>query len=270
MDAASISVPIDLFWTGGWDSTFRLLDLLLLQGRSVQPHYVVDYERKSTDYELKAMTAIKQKLFSSYPASRKLLLPTIVAYRKQLKPNEVISCKWQHLHEETSVGKQYEWLSWYADERELYDLEICFVKKEVSSRLNLLLYSELTGCGHECRLSASYSHESLAIFKYFRFPIVHLTKNNMEQIAKEMGFFSLMTKTWFCHNPRKNGKPCENCKPCRIARQSGHAKVLPKTNVLRDKWLRFVVKWPKRRKKIARKFAKLFSSVDVDQDNQTF
>ena len=33
---------VKLLWTGGWDSTFRLLQLLLLYEKKVQPYYIID------------------------------------------------------------------------------------------------------------------------------------------------------------------------------------------------------------------------------------
>ena len=39
---------VNILWTGGWDSTFQLLSLLLLHGRKVTPYYLIDAERLST------------------------------------------------------------------------------------------------------------------------------------------------------------------------------------------------------------------------------
>src|SRR5688572_33020809 len=36
------AAPVALLWTGGWDSTFRLLMLLLVERRAVQSYYIVD------------------------------------------------------------------------------------------------------------------------------------------------------------------------------------------------------------------------------------
>ncbi len=36
-----------LFWTGGWDSTFRLLQLLLDEHKAVQTYYLLDSFRAS-------------------------------------------------------------------------------------------------------------------------------------------------------------------------------------------------------------------------------
>lgn len=39
--------PRPIFMTGGWDSIFRLLQLLLIDKRAVQPVYILDPERWS-------------------------------------------------------------------------------------------------------------------------------------------------------------------------------------------------------------------------------
>jgi len=52
---------VNLLWTGGWDSTFRLLYLVFVEKRRVQPYYIVDTERRSTLNELKTMHLIREK-----------------------------------------------------------------------------------------------------------------------------------------------------------------------------------------------------------------
>ena len=47
--------PINLFWTGGWDSTFRLLQLIIVFRKRVQPYYIIDTTRKSVQNEKQAM-----------------------------------------------------------------------------------------------------------------------------------------------------------------------------------------------------------------------
>jgi len=34
--------PINLFWTGGWDSTFRLIQLVFVNKKTVHPYYIID------------------------------------------------------------------------------------------------------------------------------------------------------------------------------------------------------------------------------------
>ncbi len=230
--------PIKLLWTGGFDSTFRLLQLVLLKRKQVQPYYIIDHERKSTGYELKAMEAVKEDLFKKHPQTKPLLLPTRISHRNEIQPSSEITRHWKELKINYQLGRQYEWLACFAEQNGLDDLETCWEKKTTISEFFKRFYSDLTGEGNDCRLKDDFKNESFCILKNFRFPTVYTTKVEMEQLAKENGFFDLLGKTWFCHTPKKNGKPCEICLPCRMARKSGYSHGLPKTNILRDKWLR--------------------------------
>jgi hypothetical protein len=50
---------VNLLWSGGWDSTFRLLELILVRRRPVKPYYVIDSQRMSTGVELERRDRIK-------------------------------------------------------------------------------------------------------------------------------------------------------------------------------------------------------------------
>ena len=54
----SKNAEVMLLWTGGWDSTFRLLWLSWIEGRTVQPLYIAEEGRASTAAELSAMKKI--------------------------------------------------------------------------------------------------------------------------------------------------------------------------------------------------------------------
>ncbi len=233
------STPINLLWTGGWDSTFRLLELLLIERKCVQPYYIVDHERKSTEYEFKAMESIKAELFMKYPEAGELLLPTKIGYRNKVKTDEEITSKWKVLRSKFELGAQYEWLPLFAKQHGLNDLEIGSEKKIKIGPWGKALRPELIGEGHNCRTKDELHLKELSILKYFRFPIFNKTKIDMERISKENDFFDIMRMIWFCHTPRKNGKPCELCQPCLLARKSQHSHGLPETNWFRNKWVFF-------------------------------
>ena len=69
--------PVQLLWTGGWDSTFRLLTLLVLEQRRVQPYYVLDDERRrrSVSAEREAMRRIREALGRSHSEAAARLAP---------------------------------------------------------------------------------------------------------------------------------------------------------------------------------------------------
>ena len=75
-EVLSDSQNVNLLWTGGWDSTFQLLQLLLIHRRRVTPLYLIDAERRSTGVELLTMKRIKDHLWNEYPHTRELLQPT--------------------------------------------------------------------------------------------------------------------------------------------------------------------------------------------------
>ena len=51
-------VPM-LLWTGGWDSTFRLLQRVLIDKQPIQPIYFVNPDRESVREELKSILVFR-------------------------------------------------------------------------------------------------------------------------------------------------------------------------------------------------------------------
>ncbi len=234
----AISLPINLLWTGGWDSTFRLLYLLIVERKPVQPIYIVDSERPSTSYEIRAMESIRKEVLKLYPASISLFLTTIFDKKDQIRPNPDITEQYQLIKSKVRIGIQYDWLARYAIQKNINNLEISYQKSVPPQGLDVMLFAELTGDANQYRIKENPSFPAINLFKFFRFPLANLTKMEMEHLAKKHGFFEIMKKTWFCHTPKKNGKPCEVCQPCLIARKSGHTHGLPETYFLRDLLIR--------------------------------
>ncbi len=231
---------INILWTGGWDSTYRLLDLLVVQHSVVQPYYIIDHRRSSVPNKLSAMEKIRDIFSTTYPEKKNLLLPTIFTEKKHIKNKKAITSKFQRLAIHTPLGSQYDWLPRFADEAGLLDLEICYEKIPSPSAFDLILFPELQGKGHDCRLQNNLNNKDLAIFKYFRFPTVHLTKKDMERLAAECNFSHILKLTWFCHKPVNNTKPCGRCNPCKIAKKSGIANEFAKPDFIRDQYLNIV------------------------------
>ena len=220
-----MQAPINIFWTGGWDSTFRLLYLLLVEEKAVQPYYIIDTGRKSTLHELTAMETIKQALLKKSPLSGKLIHETILKMKREIRDNPPIASQYHRIASMVHLGAQYEWLSLFTDHFQINDMELGLIKRQHNSGKSLqgLLAPNLTGKGHDCRLNTFLDSKDLAIFQNFRFPLIDLTKREMERLSRKHGFFDLMENTWYCFHPTREGLPCGRCRPCRIARQSGHA-----------------------------------------------
>lgn len=216
----------NLLWTGGWDSTYRLLDLAIVKKKVVQPYYIIDEQRKSIEYEQKSMEKIKILI-------EKL---DVDAYHRILKTETVMKCKIHEKHEikkkynniikSFNLGTQYVWLGSFADENNL-TLDLCIEKDTRPFNLIKEVVLKIEDDDDVFYVLNEISYDSdLQIFKYYKFPLLYMTKLEMEQKATEMGFKHIMDETWFCHNPI-NGKPCGTCNPCKDAKEEGLGRRVP-------------------------------------------
>ena len=274
-----------VFWTGGCDSTFRVLQLVFLEKRKVQPYYIVDPSRKSTDAEFKAMDQIKEQLFYKYPAAKELLLSTIVGNVKEIEPYQQITSAYQSIIKREDLGIQYEFLARYCVQEGNDNIEMSiedgptvplitsqqsFVDKadqDNDSNYGLTnVYTLLQSFAIKIdqdnysnyRLDAKYEGTDVyTLFKYFRYPILFITKLDMQDIAIKEEFEDLMELTWFCHHPLKRGnhyEPCGTCYPCRLIMEVGMRRRMP----LRSK-IRYYFRVRSRMEKLSRKYPKFFA-----------
>ena len=104
-------------------------------------------------------------------------------------------------------------------------MELALIKRQHKTGKNLqgLIAPNLLGIGHDCRLKAHPDNKDLSIFQNFRFPLIGLTKQEIEHLSRKYGFIDLMENTWYCFRPTAAGLACGRCVPCKIARQSGHS-----------------------------------------------
>lgn len=236
--------PVNLLWTSGWDSTFRLLSLVLIQQKTVQPFYVKDHQRASLEMEIKTMDKIKEMVFKKAPQAKNLILPTIYKDRREIKPDEAINAQYKRLLAMNPLGDQYEWLARYAEQAGIRDLELS-IHQDDKARKFVAHYVTGEDAKEDFRLKEEHLHSDLALFKYFRFPILNLTKLDMEHTAVKHDFLDIMNQTWFCHYPR-NGKPCGLCTPCSATIEEGLRRRLPLSSQLRY-FIHFTVKPPLRK-----------------------
>lgn len=217
-----MSEPINLFWTGGWDSSYRLFHLLLVEERTVQPYYVIDSSRKSLQREFQALDQMKRRLAQQHPAARRRLRPMQIVALTDIPPHRQISDMYLRLKARTDLSGQYRWLARFAHHAGLDDVELCLTNLPPSEggELRELMLPDLVGEGHDCRLREPLSEPDLAIFRYFRFPTIHQTKLQMEEAAIAHGFRDLLALSWFCLAPVR-GLPCGRCYPCGLALASG-------------------------------------------------
>ncbi len=212
---ADAGAAVDVLWTGGWDSTYRVLDLVFNHGHPVQPHYVIAPVREGSPYEVAAMEAIREGVERRGRGA--LLAPVRQSSEDDLDPDPVSMRQIRQLRSQGRMGLQYEYLSGYARQRlggRPLDLSI---EKAVHPGAfdflggHVVPAPDSVGGGYTLPPDVE---GPLGLFLPFRFPLLDLTKQDMEEAARQAGFVDLMALTWFCHTPHR-GQPCGQCSPCR-------------------------------------------------------
>lgn len=217
--------PVKLLWTSGWDSTFRLLDLLLIKETMVEPHYIISKSRQSSIMEMQTMDKIKKMIFKKRPEAENLLLPTVLKERDKITIDPLITSQFNGLLAITHLGDQYVYLASYAKEADIEDLELAIHKDDQAHKF-IEKYVVKESKGEYYKLKDNPEHSDLEMFKFFHFPILDYTKLKMEEIAIKNNFIDIMNETWFCHSPI-NGKACGVCNPCRTTTEEGMQHRLP-------------------------------------------
>lgn len=226
---------IHLLWTGGWDSTFRLLQLLLIQKKTVQPYYVIDSARQSTEAEIRARRTIKDHLFEKHAYTRDLLLPTRFRELSDIKPNAELTQAYKGILNRCYIGSQYEWLAKFCHEADIDAMELSIHRDDMA---HLALEPFVVAPGPKkdspCKVDQAFRDtDEYALFRFFRFPIFNDSKLDMKAIAHDEGFADIMGLTWFCHNPRPDSRPCGVCNPCIYTIEEGMGGRLPLASRLR-------------------------------------
>ena len=224
------AASVDLLWTGGWDSTFRLLQLLLVHCVAVVPHYLEDATRPSTQIERRTMAGIAEHLARSHPHTRELLRPLRVSPVAAIPANREVDEALQRIREEkVFIGSQYAWLSSYCDSNALDEIELGV---HIDDKVQALVRPYALEFEHPCgfrsvRVDPRHADTpEFVLFHYFSFPLFHIDKVGIELEAAAQGWSDIMDMTWFCHRPVR-GRPCGICAPCVYTIEEGLARRVP-------------------------------------------
>jgi hypothetical protein len=218
-----------LLWTGGWDSTFRLLQLLLLERRAVQPYYLVDADRASTGAEMKAMKDIKTHLFDEHPHTKELLPRVLYTAVSDIEPDREITEAFRAVAARGHIGSQYDWIARFCRQRGIRDIELCIHRDDKAHAVlePFVLEQRVDSRTTYILDIARAPQEECVLFRYFQFPMFRLSKLEMAAAAREYDWSRLMDMTWFCHHPTGGGKPCGICNPCRHTMEEGLSWRIP-------------------------------------------
>jgi hypothetical protein len=220
---------VNLLWTGGWDSTFRLLQLLLLHRVPVVPHYLQDSTRASTQTELRTMARIGDHLREAYPHTRKLLQPLRIAAVADVADDPEIAGALREIRKRSYIGSQYAWLPAFCKHNAIADMELGVHVDDKVQALLLSFASEFEHPGGYRSIRVDPSHAGTAefrLFRYFSFPLFRIDKLAIGRQAEAEGWGAIMDMTWFCHTPAR-GRPCGICAPCVYTIEEGLARRIP-------------------------------------------
>ena len=216
-----MSEHVNLLWTGGWDSTFRMLHLLLEEEKSVQPYYLHINSRKSSQKEIETMAQIRNYLQNELPITRQLLSDTKFFKDNELIEDAGISKAYKELKSNNYLGDQFETLARFAKQYKITGLEFCLEKGNYAKTFIFPHMETVHYQGQSInRINIdSAPKQIMEILGSYRFPLVHLTRQEMVDIVKQKGWMHIMNMTWFCHHPILNRYPCGVCNPCMYVRE---------------------------------------------------
>ncbi len=215
------NTPRHVLWTGGWDSTFWILYLTLVEKQPVQPHYLLLPTRGSTPYELRAMEMIRNAIARQDGSG--LLLDTHAFDTARLPVREITREMHRALTERYNIGIQYLWIAEYAHHQQIDSLDLCI-------HIDDKAYLPAT----VVRAASNIDNDAPEmLFKRLSFPILDLSKPEMNAAARKHGFTDILNYSWFCHNPTRSGRPCGFCGPCRWTAEEGLGWRLPLSSKMR-------------------------------------
>lgn len=237
--------PVNLLWTGGWDSSFQLLRLLLLYRREVVPHYLVDATRRSTRTELAAMERIRNHLFDRYPHTRQLLMPLRRFDVADLTPDTRIKDAFDCIFAETFIGSQYEWLARFCRQRGIPQLELAAGYRE--GRIHKIIEAFVAPSDSDGYRTYRFRPEcrdtnEFTVFGAFSFPLFELSKLQTAEIAEANGWLDTLKLTSFCHKSRDGEEPCGYCNPCLYAVDEGFGWRIPRRNRIKGVFYRTFIR----------------------------
>ena len=209
-----------LFFTGGYDSTYRLCELVIVNKVKVQPIYISDKyidnevnkktRRKNHVYEKKSQDTIIEKIKEKFPHTKDLIEPTIVV--KSIEYDDEIKDAMTKMRNNKYVRRskcQYGAMAQYCKNTNK-KIELCAeIGGHFEKKLGKYVIKEADNYIFDIE-----KNNDLEIFKYFYLPLIKMTKHDMLQEAKTQDFDSILDNTWSCWYP-KNGKHCGKCIMCR-------------------------------------------------------
>ena len=223
---------IHIFWTGGLDSTYRVVELSR-QKCVIQPHYIVLTRRKTVKNELKAISEITA-ILNSDKRTKAEIRPVKIFPMGELEEYADILSAWVLLHEKKGFNStQYPLLARYARQEKM-KVEMGIQFSENGTVTDVVDVSYLVDCP-DCDdvmmidpVKGAQEWASFTIFQDFLFPksLYHKTKKEEIEELKRLGYDKVLKKVWTCFHP-VFGLPCGHCFACESAMKEGAGMMVP-------------------------------------------
>lgn len=232
---------VAVFWTGGWDSTMRVLDLVVHYGCRVQPIYIVDRTRRSWSIELERMDLIREKLQSDYPDRASGLLPMNRIELSDLDTSKLENHPYFDFAERFNTSPQYAFLSLVSEAAGYPKIEVAMHAEDNASDFEILrenVREVHLGCGattlemSEITDPQTPTERAMKVFDTYRLPYLFTHPNELAEMAKSHGLNSMLGLTFTCRIPFR-GEPCGVCETCRYAISAGKTEHFSKSALLR-------------------------------------
>lgn len=193
----------------------------------IQPIYVIDPIRISTEYEQRSMNeivaALKQK-----SETKAEFMPTVIYKLEDIPRDDDISRAYQIIQSKTKLGSQHEWLAWLGKLHPNMEMGT----EAGSAKTSHIIDAIERFCTLDIKGNVGYINrakstvEGNLVLGWFSFPIITRTEVDMLNTIREWGYEDVMKHIWFCHNPI-NGEPCGLCHPCDVKMESSMEWLLP-------------------------------------------
>lgn len=228
-----------IFWTGGYSSTFLLIQALIIEGYPVQPIYIkcqtmndkfgID-GKQSQQKEIEVMSRLRTRILIDYPHVKPMFLPTMYVY--SVKKDIQISNCFKNAYKDFAFFNpdinQFERLARFSIHYGK-QIEIGIINSgnnidnatsgirinETTKNCQLISKQDLLKLNNDPNnINPIKNYGNLDIFKNFRFPAIHLTKEDIKRLASRQKILYLLQMTWTCWYPDNNGEQCNKCHQC--------------------------------------------------------
>lgn len=206
-----------IFWTGGYDSSFYLCDYA--QKERLVPIYIatiIDNDPMSTTRRHNHL----QEINAMYEISMALHLPKTIILNFSIpmsSPTDHCMTILQQHHQVRRKICQYGAMAEISKLLLPLHVSVCVEHAPEHSMMYNTIAPYLNKQTEQLDPTKliTPNEQCLQLFANWKFPIIHLSKQDMWTIAIQKGFVSILQLTWSCWYPTKEGEPCGCCTMCK-------------------------------------------------------